>query len=156
LFEVNPIQVTIPSNSFHAVFITGRALESGVLTIQGCRVQAPGGLAREFHVPLSTEEEEDRKARRRSAMECEVGRSKYSGLASHIWAVAAEKKSSARMALTKRNTGLGTEKTIQYMEFQVVPELPLMRIRRTSLTHGAVMLYNGEKYDNLLLTCKVN
>jgi hypothetical protein len=30
------------------------------------------------------------------------------------------------------------------LECKVVPEQPLLRIRRTSLTHGAVMLYNGE------------
>ena len=35
----------------------------------------------------------------------------------------------------------------------VVPEQPLLRLRWTSLTHAAVMLYNGEKcvtwYDNV-------
>jgi hypothetical protein len=96
-------------------------------------------------LPLSTEEEEERVARRRSAMECEFGRSKYSGLTAHSWAMAVEKRNSIPVALAKRKVGSGMEKAVRYMEFKVVPELPLMRIRRTSLTHGAVMLYNGEK-----------
>jgi hypothetical protein len=33
---------------------------------------------------------------------------------------------------------------LQFVELKVVPEQPLLRIRRTSLTHGAVMLYEGE------------
>lgn len=34
----------------------------------------------------------------------------------------------------------------KYLECTVVPEQPLLRIRWGSPTHGAVMLYNGEKY----------
>lgn len=134
----------MPSNSFHAVFIAGRALESGALVIRGCLVQAPDGLSREFALPLSTEEEEDRRSKRRSAMECESGRSKYSGLAAHSWSKVVEKRNSVPAATTKKRAS-AAKKVVRYMEFKVVPELPLMRIRRTSLTHGAVMLYNGEK-----------
>ena len=35
----------------------------------------------------------------------------------------------------------------KFLECTVVPEQPLLRIRWSSLIHGAVMLYNGEKYD---------
>ena len=37
-----------------------------------------------------------------------------------------------------------TKVTPRYLEVRVVPEQPSLRIRRTSLTNGAVMLYDGE------------
>jgi hypothetical protein len=52
----------------------------------------------------------------------------------------------------KRNSALVasslSKRTIpKFLECTVVPEQPLLRIRWSSLIHGAVMLYNGEKYD---------
>lgn len=125
----------IPSNSFHPVTITAKPLEAGLLTIRGVVVQAPGGIPKEFVLPLSTDEEEEKRSRRRSAIECEVGRSKHSGLASRPW-----KKGG------KRSSGVAGQSKgpVRYLQCKVVPEQPLLRIRRTSLTHGAVMLYNGE------------
>ena len=40
--------------------------------------------------------------------------------------------------------GTGKKAPPRYLEVQVVPEQPTLRIRRTSLTNGAVMLYDGE------------
>lgn len=139
-FESKASPVVVPANSFHPVTITGKATEAGLLVIRGCIVQAPGGLSREFVLPLSTEEEEERKSRRRSAIECEAGRSKHSGLASRPWEKAS-KRESGQVATT---TSTSTKKVVRFLECTVVPEQPLLRIRRTSLTHGAVMLYNGE------------
>lgn len=139
-FESKASPVVVPANSFHPVTITGKATEAGLLVIRGCIVQAPGGLSREFVLPLSTEEEEERKSRRRSAIECETGRSKHSGLASRPWEKAS-KRASGQVATT---TSTSTKKVVRFLECTVVPEQPLLRIRRTSLTHGAVMLYNGE------------
>lgn len=137
-FVSKAIPVVVPANSFHPVTIAGRATESGILTIRGCVVQAPGGASREFVLPLATDEEEERRSRRRSAIECETGRSKHSGLNSRPW-----EKSSNRGS-TQAATSSSTKSTIRFIECSVVPEQPLLRIRRTSLTHGAVMLYNGE------------
>lgn len=36
-------------------------------------------------------------------------------------------------------------RSIRYLACKVVPEQPLIRIRSTSLTHGALMLYDGEE-----------
>ena len=132
--------VVVPPNSFHTVTINGKATEAGTLVVRGCIVQAPGGVSREFILPLSTEEEEERKSRRRSAIECEAGRSKHSGLASRPW----EKSSKRASGQVTGTTSSSSRKTIRFLECTVVPEQPLLRIRRTSLTHGAVMLYNGE------------
>jgi trafficking protein particle complex subunit 9 len=128
------MSVVIPANSFHTVSIIGKPLGTGNLVIRGCIVQAPGGGHREFVLPLSTDEEEDRLSRRRSAIECEIGRSKYSGLDSRPWERAAKRTSAS----------ISNKKSFRLLECKVVPEQPLLRIRRTSLTHGAVMLYNGE------------
>ena len=135
--ESKAIPMIIPGNSFHPVTITAKPLESGMLTIRGCIVQAPGGVAKEFVLPLSTDEEEEKRSRRRSAIECEVGRSKHSGLASRPWEKGGKRLSGA---------GGQSKQIIRYLQCKVVPEQPLLRIRRTSLTHGAVMLYNGESY----------
>ncbi|KAH9901034.1 TRAPP II complex [Cubamyces lactineus] len=132
--------VVVPANSYHPVTISGKASEPGTLVIRGCIVQAPGGAAREFVLPLSTEEEEERRSRRRSALECEVGRSKHAGLDSRYW----EKSSKRGSAQVGTTTTAAAKKTVRFLECTVVPEQPLLRIRRTSLTHGAVMLYNGE------------
>ena len=115
-------------------------MEAGNLVVRGCLVQAPNGLSREFGLPLSTEEEEDKLMKRKTAIACEYGRTKYSGLAAHPWKRPAEKRASIMASSSKKPA-----KAIQYMGFKVVPELPLLRIRRTSLTHSAVMLYNGER-----------
>lgn len=140
-FESKPIPVLVPANSFHHVLITGRALEAGNLVVRGCLVQAPNGLSREFGLPLFTEEEEDKLMKRKTAIACEYGRTKYSGLAAHPWERQAEKRTSLVVASSSKKPA----KPIRYMDFKVVPELPLLRIRRTSLTHSAVMLYNGER-----------
>lgn len=79
--------------------------------------------------------------KRKTAIACEYGRTKYSGLAAHPWERQAEKRTSLVVASSSKKPA----KPIRYMDFKVVPELPLLRIRRTSLTHSAVMLYNGER-----------
>lgn len=134
-FEAKSISVVIPANSYHAVSIVGKPSGVGDLVIRGCIVQAPGSTSREFVLPLATDEEEEMLSRRRSTIECENGRTKYSGLDSRPW----EK-------IGKRASTNVPHSKIPYrlLECKVVPEQPLLRIRRTSLTHGAVMLYNGE------------
>lgn len=129
------IPVIVPANSFHPVTIAAKPVESGILTVRGCIAQAPGGLPQEFLLPLSTEDEEQKQLRRRSTRECEVGRSKYAGLESRSWS-RDEKRVSTPVP--------PSQKPPRYLQCKVVPEQPLLRIRRTSLTHGAVMLYNGE------------
>ena len=70
-------------------------------------------------------------------MICESGRTKYSGLDSRPW-----DKGGKRFTSFLLPSKLKT----RFLECLVVPEQPLLRLRWTSLTHAAVMLYNGEKY----------
>ncbi|KAI0273777.1 TRAPP II complex [Gloeopeniophorella convolvens] len=137
-FDTRPVSVTIPANSLHPVALLGKPLVDGTLVIKGCHVQAPGGASREFLLPLSTTEEEERRSRRRSAIACEFGRSKYQGL--DLRPGKAGKRSSVLVSASSSNRSVP-----KYLECTVVPEQPLLRIRWSSLTHGAVMLYNGEQ-----------
>jgi hypothetical protein len=143
-FEHKPLSCLVPPNSFHPIAITGKVLEPGTLTISGCDVQAPGGLTRTFLLPLTNDEEDEKQIRRRSAVQNEAVRHKYGGLDSRPWELAAK-----RVSVSASGTGTGTGSagvSMRFLECVVVPEQPLLRIRRTSLTHGAVMLYNGERY----------
>ncbi|KAH9005302.1 TRAPP II complex [Lactarius hatsudake] len=137
-FDMKPISLTIPANSYHPVTLTGKPLEDGSLVIRGCHVQAPGGASREFLLPLATAEEEEHRLRRRSAAACESDRTKYSGLESR--SKKSEKRNSTLVA-----SALSKRTIPKFLECTVVPEQPLLRIRWSSLVHGAVMLYNGER-----------
>jgi hypothetical protein len=140
-FQHKPTPCLVPPNSFHPVVIIGKVLESGTLTISGCEVQAPGGLSRTFLLPIATEEEDDKQTRRRSTNQNESMRHKYGGLASRPWEIKAKRLSDSGAGASSAPASSSS----RYLECVVVPEQPLLRIRRTTLTHGAVMLYNGEK-----------
>ncbi|KAJ4487929.1 TRAPP II complex [Lentinula aciculospora] len=136
-FESNPISLVVPARSYHRVILSGKALTTGSLIIRGCLVQAPGGIPREFVLPLASEEEEERLAHKRSAALCEAGRFKYFGLDSFSWRKNQSPDSSS-------GSSSRSSKTPSFLECKVVPEQPLLRIRRTTVTHGALMLYDGE------------
>jgi trafficking protein particle complex subunit 9 len=95
-------------------------------------VQVPGGAPCEYLIPLATPEEEERKNRRKSALLCEFGRSKYAGLGPR-----SSKRASSIISTT-------TKVPQRFLECKVVPEQPSLRIRWSSLSHGATMLYDGE------------
>jgi len=134
------MHVTIPAGTLHQVVITGTATDTGTLILRGCFVQAPGGIAREYILPLHTNEEEDRLAWKRRTILSENGRSKYSGLERFPWSKVQKNK---RMQSSQG----ALRSSFRFLECKVIPEQPLIRIRRTSVTHGALMLYDGERYD---------
>lgn len=135
-FECSPVSaLVIPPNTLYPVTIVGTAKTRGTLVFRGCIVQAPWGTAREFLLPVPTDADQDLFARRQSAVKCESGRTKYWGLDSRPW-----EKDRRRLS-----TLPSLKKQPQFLQCVVVPEQPLLRIRWTSLTHGAVMLYNGEE-----------
>ncbi|KZV62838.1 hypothetical protein PENSPDRAFT_641660 [Peniophora sp. CONT] len=135
-FTAYPTQVTIPPVSLHTVTLHGSPAETGILTIRGCIVQAPGGAPREFVLPMSTPEEDDHAARRRSSILLERDRTKFGGIGS------AERK---RASITTSSTVSASKGPKKYLECKVVPEQPAIRIRWSSLAHGALMLYDGER-----------
>lgn len=136
-FESSPVSaLVIPPNTLYPITIVGTAKTRGILVFRGCIVQAPWGAPREFLLPVPTDADQNLFARRQSAVKCESGRTKYWGLDSRPW----EKDGKRLSALLP-----SLKKPPQFLQCVVVPEQPLLRIRWTSLTHGAVMLYNGEE-----------
>jgi hypothetical protein len=125
--------------------LSGIAEQPGTLIIRGCHAQTVGCETREFLLPLSTEEEESKIEKRRTMKEAELDRYKFTGLDARP--AEREKK---RLSLAASAVATATAPTsketegVRFVECRVVPELPLLRIRRTSLTHGAVMMYSGE------------
>ncbi|KAF8559602.1 hypothetical protein OG21DRAFT_1402685 [Imleria badia] len=128
--------ITIPANSVHSVTVSATAKKPGLLTLKGCTVHALNGAPKRFFLPVSTETEEEYQSRRQSMMICESGRTKYQGLDSRPWDKGG-KRFTSFLSPSKLKT--------RFLECLVVPEQPLLRLRWTSLTHAAVMLYNGEK-----------
>jgi len=139
-FDSESVRVAIPANSIHQVILSGKALQSGVLTIRGCIVQALGGVPREYILPLYSNEEEQKHLRKRSLQACEAGRPKHPGLAS--FAGVKERKLNVTQGIIEQSNIT----SFRFLECKVVPEQPLLRIRRTSVTHGALMLYDGERH----------
>lgn len=74
----------------------------------------------------------------------EVERTKWTGLDARPAKEKERKGQSVLPGAPERSEK--SEKAMRFLECKVVPEQPLLRVRRTSLTHGAVMLYDGESY----------
>lgn len=126
-FVCDPLSTTVPPGSFHTVRLAGTPLEPGLLTIRGCKIRLSGCAAREFILPVWNDEDE---AKRQKAAMLDHGkdRLKSSGLAAFV----------RSDALNEQMEGL------KFVECTVVPEMPMLLMRSTSLTHGALMLYDGE------------
>ncbi|KIO28174.1 hypothetical protein M407DRAFT_72139 [Tulasnella calospora MUT 4182] len=133
-----PVSTLIPAESYRVLRINATATEPGVLTVRGIWAQLPGGAAQEFLLPLATDEEERRTDRRRSILDAESLRTKSSGLAARP-----EERSKRRQSLVEAAKA-APPASQTFLTCKVVEEQPLLRIRRTTLSHGAVMLYNGE------------
>ena len=109
-------------------------------------VQLPNSTPKEFILPLASETQEANREKRRSKRLDELVRVKVSGLD-------ARRRSLAPVAAPV------ADRKEEFVECRVVPQLPLLRVRRTSLAHGALMLYAGEWFDStltyraLVLTC---
>ncbi|KIJ44069.1 hypothetical protein M422DRAFT_252562 [Sphaerobolus stellatus SS14] len=135
--ESQPLTVTIAANSYHVAKITGNALESGILVVRGVVVQMQNGTSREFIVPLATDEEEKNREKRKAIWNTQVDRFKETGLDARPWL------RSKRVSIIQEKT-LKSPEQLTFMQCNIVAQQPLLRVRRTSLTHGAIMLYDGE------------
>lgn len=114
-----------------------------------------GGLEKEVVLPVLGDDEEERRDRERGVRACERGRMKVVGLERVL---RGSEGFTSEQGSGKRGSGIATvgakvKRKVQrrFLECKVVPEQPLLRIRRTSLTHGALMLYNGETSVSSLL-----
>ncbi|KAH8117559.1 Trs120-domain-containing protein [Phellopilus nigrolimitatus] len=145
-FVCNPSPVMIQPNSFETVTLTGRTTESGTLIIRGCIVQLPGLERHEALLPSRTDEEEEKHFLKSIAQLNEDERSKSLSLNDRL--VKRRYTHDSNVPLEKDSKPIAP---LKYLELKIVPEQPFLRIRRTSLTNGAVMLYDGE-YSIIRLT----
>lgn len=120
----------IPSGSIHTIRLSGTALESGNLTIRGCHIALAGCVPREFLLPVWDDEDEVKLQRASWVVDSDKDRTKASGLDSFVVIP----------------SDMPVEEGFKFLECTVVPEMPLLWIRSTSLNHGALMLYDGESY----------
>lgn len=133
-----PLPVVVQGNSFETITLSGQATEAGTLVVRGCTIQLPGIERHETLLPLLTEDEEESKFMKSIALLNEGERSKLPSLNDRF------DKKHKHVSVTLSESGEKPETPRKYLELKIVPEQPSLRIRRTSLTNGAVMLYDGE------------
>ncbi|CDZ96830.1 Targeting complex (TRAPP) subunit [Phaffia rhodozyma] len=147
-FTSNPCSATIYPNSIQTFRVTGFAHSHGQLVVQGCVIRLQDGSEAEFMLPLHDAAEIKRQQKRESIRKDTERTVKLSGLNARpterkrresTWLANAPEKVKARMSLGE------DDELANYLTCEVVPEQPLLRIRGTSLTHGAIMLYAGEE-----------
>ena len=154
-FQHEGTGAVVGADSFTTVMLSGKALEAGNLTIRGCIVQLPGAKAYEIELPLLSEEEDHERTMKSIAHANDAQRPKYINL-NHRLSVPVGKNVKGPGHLNPRLSQVATTvppepAPSRFLELTVVPTQPLIRIRRTSLTNGAVMLYDGETCVMLIL-----
>ncbi|KAI8877388.1 Trs120-domain-containing protein [Backusella circina FSU 941] len=121
-FNAISTAVTIPANATVHVLLTGIPEETGELTIRGCLIRIIGFSEQEFLV--------DSEVKKDSEMNDDFIKIKKQGL---------------KAIKTNRKRETSSEmRPIQFYQLSVIDDQPLLKIRKTSLLHGAVMLFEGE------------
>ncbi|KZT42062.1 hypothetical protein SISSUDRAFT_980977 [Sistotremastrum suecicum HHB10207 ss-3] len=141
-FHSQPVTLQLPPASVHVTQLSGTPLEDGILTIHGCLIQCLHGAPREFVLELPTDAKETDASRRTSGQQFDLERVKYSGLEARPREK--DKRRSGAPVPNAKPVVNGVHASGRFLRCTVVPEQPLVQIRRTSLNHGAVMLYEGE------------
>lgn len=126
-FACDPLSTTIPPGTFHTVRLSGTPREAGLLVVRGCNIRLAGCTSREFVLPVWSDVEE---AKRQKAAMLDTSRDRS--------------KSAGLVAFARAGAPKPGEDGFVFLECTVVPEMPLLWMRSTSLTHGALMLYDGE------------
>ncbi|KAI8576610.1 hypothetical protein K450DRAFT_255841 [Umbelopsis ramanniana AG] len=115
-FEPTIASTTIPANASLTIRLTGTPKEAGKMIIKGCHIKIAGFSEQEF------------------LMEEAVDRTEENTKTSAAHGSNAAGQSSSDAAGSEAN---------RYV-LEVIPEQPLLKIRETSLLHGALMLFEGE------------
>ncbi|KAG2187872.1 hypothetical protein INT44_000622, partial [Umbelopsis vinacea] len=115
-FEPTIASTTIPANASLTIRLTGTPKEAGKLIIKGCHIKIAGFSEQEF------------------LMEETVDRTEEGTKTSASYGSKATGQSSSDAAGSEAN----------HYVLEVIPEQPLLKIRETSLLHGALMLFEGE------------
>ena len=136
-FIGKPQSIVLQGTSTENLTLAGRASESGTLVVRGCKVSLPGIEHHETLLPILSEEEEEKTLLDAITLINEKERRKPSSLMEK-W----DKNKISDPTSSERSSKPPVPP--RYLELRIVPEQPTLRIRRTSLSNGAVMLYEGE------------
>ena len=146
--------LVVQGNSSASVTLSGRCTEAGLLVIRGCSVELPGLERHDVLIPVLTDEEQQSQHFETLARINAEEKQKCTSIIDRLRKAREHQRLSMQEPPSKRGPP-------KYLEVQIVPEQPTLRIRRTSLTNGAVMLYDGEtlvlSYDRLVCvySCKL-
>ncbi|KAI9279379.1 TRAPP II complex [Sporodiniella umbellata] len=125
-------EVNIPANDTVSISLTGTPLEIGSLIIRGCIIKITGFAEQEFlSKKQNTEKVQEKENKVTSAVESK--RHKYSGLQALYKAPA--------LTLDTKDENLPE---LLHEQINVIEDQPLLKIKSSSLLHGAVMLFEGE------------
>lgn len=137
-FVTNPHPIALAPGGFQTVRLSGVATTSGSLEIRGVRLRLQDGSTTDVLLPNISEKERSKRDKRRSRVIADAAKSKRQGM-------------EARWSMTSHGSGQGDldrrasiSSATKWLECKVVEEQPVVWIKKTSLTHGTIMLYDGE------------
>lgn len=106
--------------------------------VKGVSLRLPDGSSTEVMLPLVSDKDKEKEDKRRSRVSAEAGKVKKQGLD-------ARRSMLVQQPISESTDGKQVQKPEpKWLECRVVQEQPLLWIKKTSLTHGTVMLYDGE------------
>ncbi|KAF9427066.1 hypothetical protein BGZ94_005533 [Podila epigama] len=130
-FEAIPTSTTIPAQTTVSIKVSGIPKGPGELWIRGCMVQIAHCAEQEFFVTNP-----------RTGAEKVVGQQDKAGSE----ALVRSKKRGLESFTPRKQSGLGEgDDNSKFPSVTVIPKQPLLKISSTSLQHGSVMLFEGEK-----------
>ena len=124
---ISPIALTVSALSIRTVRIAAIASTPGTVQIKGINLRLPDGSRTEILLPVVDEGEKVKRDKRKSRMSMEISKTKRTGV-------------DARHRLPSEEE----EQEGKWLECVVIDPQPLVWIKKSSLTHGTVMLYHGE------------
>lgn len=127
-FITSPLSLSLPASSIQTVRVTGIAANPGVIQMRGVSLRLSDGSFAQIPLPVIGEKDKQRQHKSRSRLTSELSKTKRLGLEARFPAPVEPPD----------------EQPVSWLECMVVEEQPLLWIKNTSLTHGTVMLYNGE------------
>ncbi|KAG9285352.1 hypothetical protein G9A89_010827 [Geosiphon pyriformis] len=142
-FKPNIVPTSIPANTSIPLRLSGIPKEAGGLIIRGCKIKVYGCLEQEFCVFLPPKEDEIKRKEKDEELSKRI---KKSGLA----VIDRHRRVDSQGSTSSISTAATSVAQNQYMDFlkvDVIDDQPLLKIKSTSLMHGAVMLFEGEKTE---------
>ncbi|RIB16973.1 TRAPP II complex [Gigaspora rosea] len=139
-FTPNPMSTAIPANTSVTLRVSGTPTEAGDLVVRGCKIKVHGCLEQEFCVYLPPDADEIKKKEREDEYNKRI---KKCGLAA-LDRINHEDSSQSRV---QSNVEQKPDFVAEFLKVPVIVEQPLIKIKSTSLMHGAAMLFEGEKME---------